>query len=82
MWISVWRHLPYEHIRWIANKEEVDVEKYHRNFRHEEGYRSQGKSAASVCKCMECGYDRRQKSGLNINGIQQITLFIYLRGLV
>ena len=37
-----------------------------------------GKSSASFRKFLERGYDRRQKSGLNINGIQQITLFIYL----
>ena len=33
--------LPYEHIRWIENKEEVD-EASHRYFRHEEGYGYEG----------------------------------------
>ena len=49
-------NLPYEHIRWIANKEEVDVAKISRNFRYEEGHGSEGQSAASVCQCMECGH--------------------------
>ena len=49
-------NLPYEHIRWIANKEQVDVAKIYRNFRYEEGYGSERQSAASVCQCMECGY--------------------------
>ena len=40
--------LPYEHIRWIENKEEVDVKKLDRNFRHEEGYGYERKSAAAV----------------------------------
>ena len=35
-------NLPYEHIRWIANKEEVDVAQDCRNFRYEEGYRPEG----------------------------------------
>ena len=70
--------LPYEHIRWIANKEEVKVDKIVGTSDMKKVTDLKGNPLLLFVNSWECGYDRRQKSGLNINGIQQITLFIYL----
>ena len=41
-------NLPYEHIRWIENKDEVNVDTINGNKRYEEGCRHEGQSASSV----------------------------------
>ncbi len=51
--------LPYEHIRWIANKEAVKVDKIVGTSDMKKSYRSERKSAASLYQCMECRHDRR-----------------------
>ena len=51
-------NLPYEHIRWIENKES-GFRQADRNFRYEENPGFKGQSAASVCQCMECRYGIR-----------------------
>ncbi len=45
--------LPYEHIRWIANKEEVDLTKLVGHLRYEEDQGYEGQSAAPVCQFLE-----------------------------
>ena len=63
-------NLPYEHIRWIANKDEIQVDKIVGTSDMKKVTDLKGQSVASVYQCMECGHDRRQKSGFNINRIQ------------
>ena len=62
--------LPYEHIRWIANKEEVKVDKIVGTSDMKKVTDLKGNPLLLFVNCMECGYDRGQKPGLNINGIQ------------
>ena len=68
-------NLPYEHIRWIANKDEVNVDKITGTSDMKKVTDLKGNPLLAFCQCMERGNDRRQKPGLNINRIQQITLF-------
>ena len=51
-------------------KEEVKVDKIIGTSDMKKVTDLKGKSAAPLCKFLECGYDRGQKSWLNINGIQ------------
>ena len=41
--------LPYEHIRWIANNEDVDLTQASRHFRYEE---DQGSEGQIRCSCL------------------------------
>ena len=46
--------LPYEYIRWIENKEEIDVATNSGYVRHEAHQGSQGQPASAVCQQLEC----------------------------
>ena len=63
-------NLPYEHIRWIANKDEIQVDKIVGTSDMKKVTDLKGNPLLLFYQCMECGHDRRQKSGFNINRIQ------------
>ena len=64
-------NLPYEHIRWIANKEEINLDRIQGYIRYEEGHGPQGKSAASLCQSVECRHGTGSKQRPCADRIQQ-----------
>ena len=60
-WISVSETLPYEHIRWIENKEEIDLAKLVGTSDMKKSQRFKRESPAAVCQCLECGHDAGQE---------------------
>ncbi len=53
--------LPYEHIRWIENKEEIDLAKLVGTSDMKKSQRFKRESPAAVCQCLECGHDAGQE---------------------
>ncbi len=51
-------NLPYEHIRWIKNKE-LDLDKLTGTSDMKKNPGFKGQSIAVVCQCMECRYGIR-----------------------
>ena len=63
-------NLPYEHIRWIANKDEIQVDKIVGTSDMKKVTDLKGNPLLLFINAWSVGHDRRQKSGFNINRIQ------------
>ena len=61
--------LPYEHIRWIENKD-IDLGSSERHLGYEKDPRLKGQSAASVCEFLERGNDPGPQRGAGALGVR------------